>query len=290
MIDLWNDCRYHYLKNWDWSEIDSPKPHAGNGSLPVTYIGYAEAKAYCASLGKRLPTEVEWQYAGQGNKTCEGNMTCSRPGEPILYPWGEADDQSKRPKTTTGNVFGGPEPVDRYSPAGDSLFGLKGMVGNAYDMTDEFADGHTRSVILRGSANYRPAGSHWYLPLTPLFLGQHEKYFLMDDRYERAGTIGFRCAADLTAAESTRSCVPGSSGSTACGTFDAPAAFTDLTQTGVNDWVAYGLGAVPPVDLEDTVSCCIDTNNLHHSSISTVSSDRLLVCFSPSDGCCDGEV
>ena len=42
--------RYHYLKNWDWSEKDSPKPHAGNGSLPVTYVGYAEAKAYCASL------------------------------------------------------------------------------------------------------------------------------------------------------------------------------------------------------------------------------------------------
>ena len=53
--------RYHYLLNWDWSDPTMPKPHPGNGSLPVTYIGYAEAKAYCSSLGRRLPTEIEWQ-------------------------------------------------------------------------------------------------------------------------------------------------------------------------------------------------------------------------------------
>ena len=79
--------------------------------------------------------------------------------------------------------------------------------------------------------------------------------FLMDDRYERAGTIGFRCAADVPAAESARPCVPGGSGSKACGTFDAPAAFTDLTAPGVTDWVAFGLGAAPPVDPEGAVSC-----------------------------------
>ena len=70
--------RYHYLKNWDWSG-ETPKPGAGNGSLPVsttiigdilaaflptsfskgcvivrqvTYVGYSEAKAYCTSLAQ----------------------------------------------------------------------------------------------------------------------------------------------------------------------------------------------------------------------------------------------
>ena len=36
----------------------------------------------------------------------------------------------------------------------------------------------------------------WYFPQVN-DLTQHEKYFLMDSRYERAGTVGFRCAADI---------------------------------------------------------------------------------------------
>jgi len=27
-------------------------------------------------------------------------------------------------------------------------------------------------------------------------LNTHEKYFLFDDRYERVGTVGFRCVVD----------------------------------------------------------------------------------------------
>jgi formylglycine-generating enzyme required for sulfatase activity len=160
--------RFHYLKNFDWSDPSMPKPYPGNETLPVTYIGYAEAEAYCASVGKRLPSELEWQYAGQGNRTGAN-------GEPILFPWGDTNNASLYPKTTTGNIFSRPEPVDKYSPAGDSAFGVKGMAGNAWDMTSVFEDDHTRSVILRGSSNYRPSGSHWYFPLTPSFLGQHEK-------------------------------------------------------------------------------------------------------------------
>ena len=120
--------KYHYLMNWDWDDASMPTPRAGNARLPVTYVGYSEAKAYCASLGKRLPTEVEWQYAGQGNRT-------GADGEALLYPWGQHDDPARRPNMTTGNVFRGPEPVDRYSPGGDSGFGLKSMVGNVWQMT-----------------------------------------------------------------------------------------------------------------------------------------------------------
>ena len=61
--------------------------------------------------------------------------------------------------------------------------------------TDEFQDDHTRYVILRGGSNYRPSGSMWYFP-NQIELSTHNKYFLMDARYERAGTIGFRCVTD----------------------------------------------------------------------------------------------
>ena len=113
--------------NWDWSDASMPKVKPGNDKLPVTYIGYSEAKAYCASLGRRLPTEIEWQFAGQGNLN-------GSDGEALLYPWGMTDNATLRPNMTTGNIFEGPEPVDRYSPAGDSVFGLKSMVGNVWQV------------------------------------------------------------------------------------------------------------------------------------------------------------
>jgi formylglycine-generating enzyme required for sulfatase activity len=229
--------RYHYLMNWDWSG-SLPKPQSGNEALPVTYIGYAEAQAYCRSLGKRLPSSVEWQYAGQGAEN-------GTDGEALLFPWGQHDNITLRPAMTTGNIFRGPEPVDKYSPAGDSVFGLKSMVGNVWQMTSEYADGHTRSVILRGGSNYRPSGSGWYLPETlrgnrslPTTFAEHEKYFLMDSRYERAGTVGFRCAADLPTAEAAHPCQAG--GTSACGKFDAPAAFTTLGGKEVKDWMTFG--------------------------------------------------
>eukprot|EP00463_Aulacantha_scolymantha_P006812 TRINITY_DN964_c0_g1_i1.p1 TRINITY_DN964_c0_g1~~TRINITY_DN964_c0_g1_i1.p1 ORF type:complete len:72 (+),score=8.82 TRINITY_DN964_c0_g1_i1:33-218(+) len=59
-----------------------------------------------------------------------------------------------------------------------------------------FSDAHTRALIVKGSSHYRPSGSNWYFP-EALELNLHNKYFLMDDSYDRAGTLGFRCVADI---------------------------------------------------------------------------------------------
>ena len=36
-----------------------------------------------------------------------------------------------------------------------SIFGVSSLVGNVWQYTDEFQDDRTRTVILRGSSNYR---------------------------------------------------------------------------------------------------------------------------------------
>ena len=77
-------------------------------------------------------------------------------------------------------------------------------------------------------------GSMWYFPQTSTLL-EHEKYFLMDSRYERAGTIGFRCAADVADQDQDQTCAPGQA---LCASFQAPDAFTDVD--GTNDWVVAG--------------------------------------------------
>lgn len=100
---------------------------------------------------------------------------------------------------TNGPLFLGPEPVTAHVPAGDSFFAVSDLVGNVWQYTDEFQDEHSRYVILRGGSNYRPSGSSWYFTQAKE-LNKHNKYFLFDDRYERAGTVGFRCLVDAALA------------------------------------------------------------------------------------------
>ena len=85
-----------------------PKPHPGNETKPVTYIGLDEARAYCTSLGKRLPREEEWQFSGQG------------PNSTQRFPWGLLANASLMPKQVAGAAIPGPQAVGSYSPAGET--------------------------------------------------------------------------------------------------------------------------------------------------------------------------
>ncbi|HZT29595.1 MAG TPA: SUMF1/EgtB/PvdO family nonheme iron enzyme [Bryobacteraceae bacterium] len=167
---------HNFLKDW----TNGAYPESW-GTKPVTWVSIEDARAYAHWAGKRLPHEWEWQYAAQGS---DGRR----------YPWGNQWDPAAVPRPETGHSLRGPDNVAAH-PRGASPFGVEDLVGNVWQWTDEYVDEHTRAGILRGGSYYQPQGSHWYFPQA-YRLDEHGKYLLIAPSKDRAGTVGFRCAAD----------------------------------------------------------------------------------------------
>lgn len=86
------------------------------------WLSHAEAAAYAAWKGMRLPTEAQWHRAA-----------CGTPGgSEREYPWGD-----EAPTIAHGNFDSyrwDPTPVGAY-PEGRSAFGLYDLVGNGWEWT-----------------------------------------------------------------------------------------------------------------------------------------------------------
>jgi len=96
-------------------------PLADAAGWPVQ-VSHAQATAYAAWTGGRLPTEAEMQWAAYG----------SPDGEAREYPWGDAPP-SERHGVFDFNLWS-PEPVGRR-PAGASAWGVQELVGNGWEWT-----------------------------------------------------------------------------------------------------------------------------------------------------------
>lgn len=86
---------------------------------PVTHVTWAQANAYAAWAGGRLPNEAEWERACRGT---DGR----------LYPWGEEEPTSKL--ANYNNEIGDTTPVGSY-PDGVSPYGALDMAGNVWEWT-----------------------------------------------------------------------------------------------------------------------------------------------------------
>jgi iron(II)-dependent oxidoreductase len=196
-----SDTRYlpadtvNFLKNW----INGSFP-AGEEKFPVSYVSYEDAKAYAKWAGKRLPTEVEWQYAGQ---TASGNEWPWKQKKPIL--------RKEEAVTNTLTVFkiegigkkycnsgnGKLYPVGSY-PKGANPYGLQDLVGCVWQLTNDlYASGSYRYVIMKGGSYFNPSSSWWYVQGGPRVLHYRQFLLRVSEGFERNATIGFRCVRDV---------------------------------------------------------------------------------------------
>jgi len=185
---------YNFLVGWMRDAEGHFRPPRGSEEQPVVWVSLTEARAYCEWAGKRLPHTYEWQLAAQ---SIDGR----------LYPWGNQPGEPgvHLPASSNGTSVPPLPNIGSYSPAGDSPDGVSDLVGVVWQYTDEFRDEHTRTVLLKGSSLYTPMlsssfpavqqGQNWYFPKA-LQVNRHNRMMLMDDSYERAATLGFRCVAD----------------------------------------------------------------------------------------------
>ena len=91
---------------------------------PATHIDWNQATIYAMWVGGRLPTEAEWE------KACRWD---SQKQKARIYPWG--DEAPNDSLLNYNRNVGDTTPVGRYSPKGDSPYGLVDMAGNAWEWT-----------------------------------------------------------------------------------------------------------------------------------------------------------
>jgi formylglycine-generating enzyme required for sulfatase activity len=91
------------------------KGYAASPKHPVTGVDYHSAIAFCKSIGRRLPTADEWEYAARSTSARE-------------FPWGNAAPTSRaRGPNATEASPAGTHPADR------SPYGVYDMAGNVME-------------------------------------------------------------------------------------------------------------------------------------------------------------
>jgi sulfatase modifying factor 1 len=180
-------------KMWYWSEGKVAK---GEERQPVHDVTWFEADAYCKSLGKRLPTEAEWDRAVRGGldrkKFAWGDAGVGLGGnDPDAAPGGPTE----RTKQAHVGYPWGASPVGSYPP---NAYGLFDMVGNVWEWTNDWYDrdyypvSPDRNPPGPATGTYKVIrGGGWSDDDERNFMNHYRNFA---DPSVRTYTVGFRCA------------------------------------------------------------------------------------------------
>jgi formylglycine-generating enzyme required for sulfatase activity len=118
----------------------------GRDYHPINCVNWNQAKAYCAWIGKRLPSEAEWEKAARGT---DGRK----------YPWGKSNlDCDHAVMSVSPCSNSGTQPVGS-KPLGVSPYGALDMIGNVWEWVEDWFHDSYNGAPTDGSAWVVPAGS-----------------------------------------------------------------------------------------------------------------------------------
>ncbi len=140
---------------------------------PVNCVSWIEADRYCRALGKRLPTEGEWEWAARGQ------------ARGTVYPWGAAPPADRACWDGVGSTLGKGGRNETCAVGafakGDSPDGFHDLGGNVREWT---ASRIGRDRVVRGGS--------WGDSLPDFLAAGFRGMNKPDERFE---ITGFRCAA-----------------------------------------------------------------------------------------------
>lgn len=173
--------------NWRYPEGDNSRGIEHRMDHPVVHVSWNDAVAYCKWLGKRLPTEAEWEVACRGGKKRK------------LFPWGNKlkprDEhfmniwQGEFPDSNLAeDGYEGTCPVDKFK---QNQFDLYNIVGNVWEWTADLWDAKETTEQpnrVKKGGSYLCHKSYCYRYRCAARSQNTED--------SSAGNLGFRCAVD----------------------------------------------------------------------------------------------